>query len=244
MKLQGSVIPIGQLTLDHRRQMLALMQRHYANVRLAEFEMDLAEKDCIIQLLDPATGRLCGFSTQKVLDSARDGQSIKALFSGDTIIDRQYWGDRALMHAWGNLALALIDEWPDSELYWFLISQGFRTYRFLPIFFREFFPRFDCETPAWARGLIDTLGRQKFLADYCPKSGIVRASTSQYRLRDHLGELTVERLQDPHVRFFADRNPGHAQGDELCCIAPLTRANFTAAAYRMIETASTLAKCS
>jgi len=36
------------------------------------------------------------------------------------------------------------------------------------------------------------------------------------------------------VRFFVERNPGHACGDELCCLAPLTRANFTPAAHRVI----------
>jgi hypothetical protein len=242
MKLQGRVTEIGQLTLEHRRQMFALMQRHFANVRLTEFEADLAEKDCVIQVFDPTTDRLCGFSTQKVLDSACDGRPIKALFSGDTIVDRQHWGDRALTHVWGNLAVSLIDQWPNRELYWFLISQGYRTYRFLPLFFQEFYPRFECATPAWARGVINALGRQKFPTDFCPESGLVRANASQYRLREHVAEVTAERLRDPHVRFFAERNPRHALGDELCCIAPLTRANFTTAAYRVIGAESVLSR--
>jgi hypothetical protein len=53
-------------------------------------------------------------------------------------------------------------------------------------------------------------------------------------LRSGVAEITEQRLRDPHVRFFAERNPGHASGDELCCIAPLTRENFTPAAYRVI----------
>ena len=49
-----------------------------------------------------------------------------------------------------------------------------------------------------------------------------------------VADLTPQRLHDPYVRFFAERNPGHSDGNELCCLAPLTRANFTAAAYRVI----------
>ena len=49
-----------------------------------------------------------------------------------------------------------------------------------------------------------------------------------------VADVTPERLRDPHVAFFVRRNPGHARGDELCCLAPLTRANFTPAAYRVI----------
>ena len=50
-----------------------------------------------------------------------------------------------------------------------------------------------------------------------------------------MGELPDSRLHDPHVRFFVERNPGHARGDELCCLAPLTRQNFSATAERLIR---------
>jgi hypothetical protein len=49
-----------------------------------------------------------------------------------------------------------------------------------------------------------------------------------------VADLTPQRLVDPHVRFFVERNPEHAMGDELCCIAPLTGDNFTKAARRVI----------
>src|SRR5439155_11047971 len=128
----------------------------------------------------------------------------------------------------------LIDAHPDAELYWFLISKGYKTYRFLPVFFREFFPCHDAPTPAATQAVIDALARSRYPDDYDAGAGIIRAGAWQYRLREGLADVTPERLRDPHVRFFQARNPGHAQGDELCCVAPLTRANFTPAAYRVI----------
>ena len=53
-------------------------------------------------------------------------------------------------------------------------------------------------------------------------------------MREGVADVTAERLRDRHVSFFHLGNPGHARGDELCCLAPLTRANFTPAAYRVI----------
>jgi hypothetical protein len=214
--------------------MFALMDRHYENVEWEWFEADLAEKQWVIQISDPATGELCGFSTQVLLDAQAEGRPIKALFSGDTIIDRDRWGDSALTHVWGRLALSLIDSHPGVELYWFLISQGYKTYRFLPVFFHEFFPRHDVPVPGYVRSVMDTLGRARYPLQYDPAAGVVRASDRQYRLRPGVADITPERLRDPHVRFFQARNPGHLQGDELCCLAPLTRANFTRAAYRVI----------
>jgi hypothetical protein len=42
-------------------------------------------------------------------------------------------------------------------------------------------------------------------------------------------------LRDPAVGFFVEKNPRHELGDELCCIAPLTRKNFSVAAERPLR---------
>jgi hypothetical protein len=234
MKLKGRLVQVKALTGSQRDAMLALMHRHYENVNPASFAADLAEKQWVILLTDAQTEKLCGFSTQVLLDVTVAGKPVQALFSGDTIVDRDHWGDQALAHVWGRFALSLIDRRGGAELYWFLISKGYKTYRFLPLFFREFYPRWDHQTPTWAQAVLDALSRHKYPATYDAVAGVVRADGSQDRLRPGLAELTAERLCDPHVRFFAERNPGHAGGDELCCLAPLTRANFTRAAYRVI----------
>jgi len=234
MNLEGRLIPTSELTSRERRQMFDLMDRHYTNVHRETFDADLAEKQWIIGIYERPTGRLCGFSTQMLVDATIGGRTIKALFSGDTIIDRQHWGNQALSRAWGRFALSLVDEYPQSELYWYLISQGYKTYRFLPLFFYEFYPRVDVPTPDWARRVIDAFGRRKFPQEYEENAGVVRASANQYRLRDGVADVTPQRRRDPHVRFFVERNPGHARGDELCCIAPLTRENFAAAAFRVM----------
>jgi len=253
MKLTARLVNVEEVTPFERDEMFALMDDHYANVRRSLFEADLAEKRWVIRINDPATGRLCGFSTQTVLSAQvsgfekgsdplnlggqtpfRNGRPVKALFSGDTIIQRDCWGDRALSHVWGRLALALIDAHPGEELYWFLISQGYKTYRFLPVFFHEFYPRHDVPTPSWAQAVLDALAHSRYPGQYDAASGIIRATPLQYQLRAGLADVTSERLRDPHVRFFNAQNPGHGRGDELCCLAPLTRENFTPAAYRVI----------
>ncbi len=234
MKLNGRLVSRDQLHEDKRAELLCLMQRHYDNVVPKLFEADLAEKKWVILVTDPATNELCGFSTQMMLDATVEDRSVKALFSGDTIIDQDHWGDQALAHVWGNFALSLIDEHQDEDLYWFLICGGYKTYRFLPVFFHEFYPRHDANTPPQMQAVLDGLASTKFADQYDAAAGVIRAHADQYRLRAGVADITPERLDDPHVRFFAQRNPGHTGGDELCCIAPLSRDNFTRAAYRVI----------
>lgn len=234
MRLRGRLLPTSELTDVDRRAMLALMDRHYAGFCSHRFATDLAEKDWVVALYDRG-GELRGFSTQKVLSRQFEGQTVRALFSGDTIVDREHWGDPALSHVWGRLALEMIDAVGDAELYWFLISQGFRTYRFLPVFFHEFYPCHDQIPPTRIQRLLNALAVERFGDALDPSRGIVRASCDQYRLRDSLAAVPSAKRRDPHVEFFLRANPNCAYGDELCCLAPLTRENFTPAAWRVIH---------
>lgn len=235
MKLLSHLVPITELTPSQRHAMLGLMCRHYDGVVEDIFQRDLDEKDWVLLLCD-SSGIIRGFSTQKLLDFDNAGTPIRVLFSGDTIVDREHWGDRALGQAWGNLALQLLEADPARELYWFLISQGYRTYRFLPLFFHEFYPRYDQKTPPAMKSLIDQLAAQRYGRDYVAAEGVVHPAAQQYRLRAELGQVSDLRQQDPHVRFFVTANPRHADGAELCCLARITRENFTPAAWRVIQT--------
>ena len=240
MTLTGRIVEVADLSPRSRDEMFSLIDRYFAGMSRATFDADLNEKQWVIQLLDSVTGTIRGFSTQTLWELEVDGRQVSAVYSGDTIVDRDHWGSNLLAQLWGQFVISLIDERPDSELVWFLISMGYKTYRFLPVFFREFYPRYDAPTPRWANAIIDAAARFKYASSYDASAGIIRAGPRACRLRAGVADVTAERVRDPHVRFFAERNPGHALGDELCCIAPLERANFTQVAHRLLRSASLL----
>ena len=233
--MNQQVTAVDDLSDTDKQQMHELMERHFENIDWDVFVRDLAEKDWVIRLFDDKTGALTGFSTQMVFPIEAGGKEILAVFSGDTIVDRESWGTMALGLAAVRLAFSLIGQHPDRELYWFLISKGYRTYRFLPVYFHEYYPRHEQETPSWAKEIIDACGKRKFAERYDPATGIVRADEEGCRLKEGVGTVTKERLNDPHVKFFLERNPGHADGNELCCIAALKPENFVAKARKWVE---------
>jgi hypothetical protein len=232
MKPAGQLVRTADITPSQREEMFALMESYYEGVERATFDADLDEKEWVIQILDEETNRLKGFSTQMLLEVEVSGRIVHALFSGDTIVDRSARGERSLFQVSGWFVRSLMNIYPRAELYWFLISKGYKTYRFLPLFFHEFYPRYDVPTPTRFAAVIDALAGYKFSASYDRALGIVKAGPCSCRLRPGMADITLDRLGDPHVGFFAERNPRHALGDELCCIAPLTPANFTPVAYR------------
>jgi hypothetical protein len=237
MKLRGTLEDVGSLSGSDRDAMFQLMQRSYANMRRDRFDLDLNAKQWVILVRSPESHRLVGFSTQMMLEARLGSELVRALYSGDTVMDRDHWGDPTLPHVWGNFALQLIDP-QVGPLFWFLTSKGFRTYRYLPLFFRSYFPRPHTATPAWEQSLIDALGARIGHEWYDPGRQIIRACPGKDFVRSEIAEPGMRLNTDPHIRFFVERNPGFAQGDELCCLAPLTRENFTRAAYRVIEAQS------
>jgi hypothetical protein len=232
MKPTGQLVRIADTTPSQREEMFALMDLYYEGVERVNFDADLDEKEWVIQIIDEKTNRLKGFSTQMLLEVEVSGRAVHALFSGDTIVDSDARGERSLFQVSGWFVRSLMSSHPDADLYWFLISKGYKTYRFLPLFFHEFYPRYDAPTPARFAAIIDALAAHKFPASYDRALKIVKAGQRSCRLRPGMADITADRLRDPHIRFFVERNPRHALGDELCCIAPLTLANFTTAAYR------------
>lgn len=226
--MNGRLLPRTDLSKSQRVAMLALMQKHFVGVTAGPFERDLSEKNWVV-LLEDGAGRVRGFTTLLLYTTTFHGSTVRVVYSGDTIVDREAWGSTALARTW----LAAVKGWLAecrTPLYWLLITSGFRTYRFLPVFWRRFWPRFEA---SMRPPLLDALARERFGERFDAVTGLVRLEYPQV-LRNGLKEIPPYRLTDPDVRFFADANPGYAQGDELVCLCPLTGRNQTLAGQRLL----------
>ncbi len=233
-RLTGQVRQPPELTSTERAEMYALLADYFVNVTRPHFETDLAEKEWVILLTDTATGQVQGFSTLMRLQITMDNQPIVAFFSGDTIIHRDYWSEVELPRLWGRHVFSLAETLcGQARVYWFLISSGYKTYRFLPVFFREFYPTYLRPTPPRVKRILDALACLKFPSEYDAGQGIIRFAQAA-PLRPGVAEITERRLKDPHVAFFVAANPGHAQGDQLPCLVELTQTNLTPAGRRMM----------
>jgi hypothetical protein len=205
---------------------------NFNGATLETFTRDLANKNWVILLRENASQTLQGFSTLALYENQFNGQPISVVYSGDTIIRRAYWGTPELPTAWIHTVLEKSASMP-QPLYWLLISSGYKTYRFLTVFYKEFYPRHDAPTPPEHQALMDHLARERFGADYLPTQGVVRFSDGATPLREGVAEVTDERLHDPHVAFYIKANPGHIHGDELVCLTRVHPDNFTPAGRRM-----------
>ncbi|HEV8254234.1 MAG TPA: hypothetical protein VGQ78_05730 [Vicinamibacteria bacterium] len=235
-RLRSEITDASALRAHEVERLYALHEASYDGVDRARFRRDLEEKRWVILLREAEHGEVVGFSTQRILDASVQGRRVRALFSGDTVIDPAYWGEQALVRAFCQLIGRLQTEGGDRALFWFLISKGHRTYLYLPTFFVEFWPRHDRPTPTFEAELIRVLGETRYPGEFDPATGLIRPRGAHDRLKRGL-DTSAHRARNPHVAFFVSRNPGHAEGHELACVADLSPQNIRPHVRREVEAA-------
>lgn len=221
-RLCGQIMPMCDVDEHLTDSLYELFAKYYRNVDRGTFDRDQAAKDWLLLLVDER-GVVRGFSTAVVYDLDHFGRKVRAVFSGNTIIEHRFWGKQELVRTFGTLLASLKRETRQTPLYWFLVCSGFRTYMFLPLFCREFYPRNDRATPPFEQALIDRLGAMKFPDEY--HDGVVNVQRPRECLLPELAIPTPARLRNPHVRFFVDRNPAYPRGNELVCVAEFSAEN-------------------
>jgi hypothetical protein len=226
LNIKGKIVDTSHLDAATVSSMFDLMDRYFVDLSRQKFEADLADKDDVI--LIHADDELVGFSTLQLCEERINGSSIRVLFSGDTVIDAPCWHTHELQRCFVVRATRALHE-SVLPLYWLLICGGYRTYRYLPIFFREFWPRYDRPTPAGAQALIDTLAHRRFRDSY--RDGIVVDANGH--LRGDISPIGERQLRNPHVAYFENANPDHVRGHELVCLTRFDEGNMTRALRKL-----------
>ncbi len=221
------------LEASQRDEMFTLISRHFHGVTRPQFDADLAEKNWVIEVRKDT--RLIGFSTLLVTSIEFDGSPVTVIYSGDTIVSPEGWGSPTLARNWIAGVNQLRSQTPRRPCYWLLLTSGFRTYRFLPVFWREFYPTFANPAPEKTQRLLDHLATAHYGPLYNPSTGLVRFPHPQQLAAD---SLPSGRVRDPHIAFFLEKNPRHAAGDELVCLTEICDSNLTAAGIRMVRPAA------
>lgn len=233
--IEAFLFPVQAIWATDQRQMFTLLQTHFQGVSWAGFQRDLQAKNWVILL--KAGPELKGFTTLAFYSVDWQEQTLSIVYSGDTITDPSIWSSPALAKAWVKTIQTLhqnqsANKNENKKLYWLLISSGYRTYRFLSIFAKEFYPHYTGLFTTYLKPLAQHLAQQKFQENYNLHTNIVRFRQPQI-LVPSLQQIPPEKLNDRHVDFFVRANPGHSNGDELVCLAEVSENNLTKAGQRI-----------
>lgn len=223
-------VSVARLGAGTKQEMARLYLSYYDASSTSVFLRDLEAKD--EALLVHASGRLVGFTTLRLFEHDWGGARLSVVYSGDTIVERQHWGQHALAFAWIEHAGNLRRRHPRRPLYWFLLVKGHRTFRFLPAFAKSFYPHWS-QDDTRLKPLADSLATNMFPLDYNPATGVVEFEPSRGQLKPEIAAPGDNALTREDVRFFLARNPGYLRGHELVCVCELDEHNLKPLARRL-----------
>jgi hypothetical protein len=170
-------------------------------------------------------GALLGMASIDIFPAEFRGRTITVICTGHVLL-RENWRGRNLLQRLGwKTFLAERLRHPLRPIYWFFDTFSYKSYLLLPRNFREFWPRYDQPVPEAQAALIDQLATRLYGPAWRPANGIAVRS-GQKRMRETAAPLILARDSDPNLEFFARTNPGHAEGDMLVCLCPLSLRNW------------------
>src|SRR5262245_43048487 len=79
--LACTVTPVTELTATERARLFDLMSSHFDHVDRSRFFADLDEKPSVLLVREPASARICGFSTITLFEMTHGTERVAAVFA-------------------------------------------------------------------------------------------------------------------------------------------------------------------
>jgi hypothetical protein len=227
---------VVDLTPSERATMFGLLSLEFLGVSRHDFIRDLEEKEVVMLIRkESCDGEIVGFGTLMTLDLPIIGRKVKAVFSGDTTILPEFRSSTGFGIEIGRYFMKVLEKFPEHEIYYILISKGWRTYKILPFFFRHFAPKCGAEIKDTDKAVMDAFGCVKYPRDYDPDKGLIMFSKETQRLIPGNIDAVPPSGPDEHTRFFLEKNRTYLSGTELVCVAPVGESNFAPAMIRLLR---------
>ncbi len=217
--LNARVVPVGSVSDSELREMYTIFERYYDNTSFEAFAGDFRAKDEAILLYHDG---IVGFSTLKEVQVEVGGRVHVGMYSGDTVVDRAWWGTRVL----GRVFLWHLVKRRVRHLFrpywWILISKGYKTYLLMANNFPEHYPTVDGPPPGDRLAVRDAFAARLFGDHFDPARGLVVFDRSRGQLKQGIADVTPALAAgNPRVALFERLNPTWREGSELVCLAAM-----------------------
>ncbi len=178
-----------------------------------------------VNLYRHATGELLGFEALRIMRLRVQGRTCVVVYTVFADVAPRARGHNFLQMTTLGRLLLLLSYYPFRRLYFVWTSSTIQSYLLVTHNVSEFWPRRDQATPVFIEELLDLVMREIGVEGWDPSRGVLFGGG---RLRYREGIVDPSRTSDPDALFYAERNPGQADGDSLACLIPGSAKNMAA----------------
>lgn len=226
-KIKIKKISINLVSEKLKTTMFSIFSKYYESVDFDKFQYDLSKKTDVMLLYDTSLKgeQLIGFSTILRI-RCKTTIAYTALFSGDTVVEKEYWGRKDLQKAFFFYILQTKILYFWRPVYWFLISKGYKTYMMMLNNFKYTYPcRLD-HTPELEQAILDEFYSNMFENLFDKSQGIIASAQGKDFVKEGYTDISDEDLANEDIQFFLNKNPEFDKGSELACITKIVWGDF------------------
>ena len=210
-----------------------LTQRFYDTERdHAQAKLKDHERTILFRARD--SGELVGMASVDVYTATVQGRRLAVIYTSHVLLHEQYRGHNLIQKVGFQTFIKTRLRHPLRPIYWFFDTFSYKSYLLLPRNFKHYWPRHDQATPPHEHELMAHLASRTYGPAWSSEQGIVLRSNRK-RLRPDTAPINASLAGNDALAFFARMNPGHAAGDMLVCLCPLTVSNWLHASMQAIK---------
>jgi hypothetical protein len=227
-KLSCRFFNTRDISIGKMLEMHALFSQYYHNADLATFIQDMNAKKGVLILKNKTENRIVGFSTYNEIELEHNGRRAIGVFSGDTIVEEAYWGNKKMHTTFAMKMLATKVKNPSAHVFWLLISKGYKTYLLMTNNFQRFYPCHN-KRDVELEDLVDQYCNKLYPSYYNQEKRILDFGEGYHSLKNDAANIDITpgmRASNDNIRFFDNKNPEWRRGTEMPCIGEISFATI------------------
>lgn len=231
MEVLRKLLRVEEVSENLQKEMFSLFEKYYDHVDYSRFKEHLKEKTHVFLFQEKASKKVIGFSTiyrRKIPEIA----SGTFLFSGDTVIHQDYWGNKMLQKSFFWFIIESKLRSPFHPVYWMLMSKGIKTYMMMRKNFHDSYPNYQRPTPAHFQETLVRFYEKKFPGAFNRDSGLIHFKEKLGAIKATLTPPPEKVLSSEEAKYFHRMNPNFLEGDELACICEIRFRDFFAHVFK------------
>ncbi len=213
---------------------LFLMSMIDSGVTVEDFHKVLLSYSHVFLWRERTDGSLRGTALIAVDSQEQDGEKFTLIRFGLTFFQRNYQGGPMLYYVVLYHILKELVLHPRTPVYLIGKAFSYKSYLVCTKAIKSLYPRFDAKTPAFEQKIIDNFAAKMAMKGdvYYPERCVIERNLAS--IKEFVAPLTSQELQNPHVKFFQETNPGWDKGHQLVMLGRFTWKNMFETLYKAV----------
>lgn len=206
-----------------------------SEITVEQFQRVLLSYKFIIICRDKLDGSLRGMCLIDKGTKGTDRHRYTIIKLGLALFTNYYQGGPLLYYVVFYHILKEMLYHPHTPVYVMSKVFTYKSYLGLLKNFTNFYPRHDAPTPSFEKKLINEFANsiRGQHEDYDPETFVLKRELSN--IKGHIAPITEEELKNPHIKFFAERNPDWSKGHCLFTIATVRKMDLIHILWKAIK---------